>query len=52
MFGMRVRTVRYYAIPYGLTDKAAWDFEVAHVTDDGLDLLGADSIYGNHLDPQ
>ena len=46
MSGLRLRAVRYYDIPYGRTDEPAWDFDVAHVTSYGLDIVGDESTTG------
>jgi hypothetical protein len=39
LVGRTVDDVRYYTLPYGLTDKPAWDEGVAHVAEYGLDLV-------------
>jgi hypothetical protein len=59
--GRHVDDVRYYTLPYGMTDRPAWDRGVAHAVDYGMDLvLPGDTIgvtwrqygeygYGLHL---
>lgn len=46
MIGMRLRSVRYYDIPYGMTETPGWDFEVAHVTAYGLDFVSDERTTG------
>ncbi len=44
--GRRLDGVRYYTAPHGTTDKPAWDEDVAHVADYGIDLVTPDGITG------
>jgi hypothetical protein len=44
--GRRLTGVRYYTMPSGVTDKPAWDQDVAHVMDYGLDLLTPEGTTG------
>ena len=37
--GRQVNGVRYYTLPYGMTDRPAWDRGVAHAVDYGIDLI-------------
>jgi hypothetical protein len=39
LIGSRVDDVRYYTMPCGIQDGAAWDLDVAHVADYGVDLV-------------
>jgi hypothetical protein len=38
--------VRYYSLPYGMTDKPTWDRDVAHVAGYGIDLVTAKGATG------
>ncbi|MGH3249110.1 MAG: hypothetical protein ACRDOI_23295, partial [Trebonia sp.] len=44
--GRRLDGVRYYTLPDGRTGKPAWDQDVAHVADYGIDLVTADGTTG------
>jgi hypothetical protein len=39
LLGLRLRSVRYYNIPFGLTDTPNWDHGSAHIADFGVDLI-------------
>ena len=39
LVGRRADDVRYYAMPCGIPDGSAWDLDVAHVADYGVDLV-------------
>jgi hypothetical protein len=46
LVGRPVDDVRYYTVPYGLTDRPAWDEGVAHVAEYGLDVAAPDGTTG------
>jgi hypothetical protein len=39
--------VRYYSLPYGMTDKPTWDRDVARVADYGISLVTANGRDGH-----
>ena len=39
LIGSRVDDVRCYTMPCGIPDGSAWDLDVAHVADYGVDLV-------------
>jgi hypothetical protein len=46
LVGRQLHGVRYYEIPFGLTDTRPWDHAIAHVLDYGLDLETDQGIVG------
>jgi hypothetical protein len=46
LVGRHLSQVRYYTLPYGMTETPAWDFDVAHSADYGLDLVTAEGTTG------
>lgn len=44
--GRQVDNVRYYMLPYGMTDRPRWDRQVAHATDYGIDLVTPEGTTG------
>jgi hypothetical protein len=46
LIGRTLEGVRYYSLPYGMTDRPNWDHEVAHVADYGVDLIASGTTTG------
>jgi hypothetical protein len=46
LVGRRLDRVRYYTLPYGMTESPSWDHRDAHATDYGLDLITDQGIVG------
>ena len=44
--GCQVDDVRYYTLPYGMTDTPVWDRDVAHTLDYGIDLVTSGGTIG------
>jgi hypothetical protein len=44
--GRQVDDVCYYTLPYGMTDRPAWDRDVAHAVDYGIDLITSGGTMG------
>jgi hypothetical protein len=44
--GRQVDDVRYYTLPYGMTDTPVWDRDVAHTLDYGIDLVTSGGTIG------
>jgi len=46
LVGQRLSHVRYYTLPYGITQTPAFDFDAAHVADYGIDLVTEQATVG------
>jgi hypothetical protein len=46
LVGRRLSQIRYYTLPYGMTDKPAWDFDFSHSVDYGVDIVTLEGTTG------
>jgi hypothetical protein len=52
LIGRQLVEVRYYKIPFGLTQDRPWDWDLAHLVDYGVDLVTDQGTFGITWTPQ